>query len=118
MQSKSKIAIGAVVAVGALAAFLVSNSGDGLNKTPNLTGKYSHKDGTKVEFLSDGTAVFGKDGSQRVWKYTIYDGFRVKLETATPVIGVEPAMCDYARTPYMFTISGCEYAMELTVDQS
>lgn len=113
MQSKLKIAIGAVVVVGALAAFYVS----GLKSKPDLTGSYSHKDGSQIEFLSDGTAVFSKDGSQRVWKYTVYDSGRLKLETAIPIVGVEPAMCNFRRTPKIFEVYGCKYAMELQVVQ-
>lgn len=113
MQSKSKIAIGAAVVVGALALFFFNSSGK--KAIPDLTGSYTHKDGSTAEFLSDGTAVFRSGSSQRIWKYTVYDSGTLKLETATPIMGVEPAMCNYRRTPDVFEVFGCEYAMLLQV---
>ncbi|WP_142781074.1 hypothetical protein [Agrobacterium sp. T29] len=117
MQIKSKIAIGSVVVVGALAAFFVYKSVSGQDYKSELVGNYTHKDGSTVEFLSDGTAIFRKDGSQRMWKYSFTDNGSLKLETAAPVVGVEPAMCNYRRTPKVFEVFGCQYAMTLNVVQ-
>jgi hypothetical protein len=71
-------------------------------------------EGNTVEFLKDSTAVFVIGGTQVIWKWSTYDGTRLKLEPGPGVLGVSSALCDYNLDSSMLRVTGCEYAMQLT----
>lgn len=100
---KTKFATLATIAI--LTAACSGNSG--------IVGKYTSPDGSSADFLGDGTAVFAKQGNQRIWKWSTYDGNRIKLEPASPILGVEAAMCNYELSTSSLRVTGCEYAMLL-----
>ncbi|RWD32042.1 MAG: hypothetical protein EOS22_03305 [Mesorhizobium sp.] len=98
--------------------------GFGLIRPPNfksvmpsvagIEGKYRDPNGSTVEFLGDGTAVIVMHGQQAIWKWSSYEGNRLKLEPDSGMIGVSSAMCDYQLNGSNLRVTGCEYAMQLT----
>ena len=82
--------------------------------SPGIEGKYRDPKGNTVEFLKDSTAVFVIGGTQVIWKWSTYDGTRLKLEPGPGVLGVSSALCDYNLDGSMLRVTGCEYAMQLT----
>lgn len=83
-------------------------------KPAGVEGRYRDPSGNTVEFLKDGTAVFIINGRQAVWKWSVYDGGKLKLEPGPGLIGVTAAMCDYQTGNTALRVTGCIYAMQLT----
>ncbi len=98
-----------VVFTATFALFLTACSGSGIE------GRYGDPDGSTVEFLKDGTAIFVVRGVQAVWKWTAYDGNRLKLEPGPGIPGSpSSAICDYQLDGSTLRVTGCDYAMQLT----
>lgn len=85
----------------------------GCTDSSKIVGKYEDPKGNTVEFLNDGTMVVNIGAQQGVWKWTILDGGRLKLEPSAGLLGAEAAVCDYALYTKLLLVTGCEYAMRL-----
>lgn len=103
-------AVSAAAATALFTLFIASCSG-----SPGIKGKYADPDGSTVEFLNDGTAIFFIRGVQAIWTWSTFDGNRLKLEPTPGVPGPPPsAVCTYQLDGSMLRVTGCRYTMQLT----
>lgn len=106
-QTSSRISF---IAAAIAASLLASCSGGS-----DIEGKYRGNDGSTAEFLSDGTAIFVIQGRQAVWKWTTYDGNRLKLDPGESGLGMPPAaVCGYRLDGSTLHVTDCDYSMRLT----
>ncbi|MER9336778.1 hypothetical protein NKJ06_22730 [Mesorhizobium sp. M0293] len=108
------VLIGLVVGVGLGIAGLPSYPSVGAFAA-SIDGKYVAQDGvgSSVEFLSDGTVIFGSGGDQGVWKWTKLDDGRLKLEPGPGMFGAETTVCAYSAAANELRLTNCGLAMTL-----
>ncbi|KAA3448612.1 hypothetical protein C7I87_20895 [Mesorhizobium sp. SARCC-RB16n] len=114
-----------VAAVAAVLLGVLVGIALGITRLPNFSsvasfaasieGKYVAQDGvgSNVEFLSDGTALFGSGGNQGVWKWTRLDGGRLKLEPGSGMFGAQTTVCGYSVTANELRLTSCSLAVTL-----
>lgn len=97
------------------AAILATSLLASCSESPSIEGKYGGNDGSTAEFLKDGTAIFITGNRQAVWKWTAYDGNRLKLEPGQGIPGnPSAAVCAYRLEGSTLHVTNCDYSMQLT----